>query len=422
MQNCHTIKAQAWQEALATHPDKAFAAFILRGIQQGFKIGFAAESVNLRLREGNLLSALAQPDVVDKYLHEEQQANRIIRVSPSEDTLALGIHCSPFGVIPKRNRPNKWRLIVDLSAPQGHSVNDGISKELATLSYVSVDEVVEGILQHGKCTMMAKMDIRQAYRNIPVHPCDRPLLGMKWKGATFLDAALPFGLRSATLIFSAIADALQWIIKSMGVQWVVHYIDDFITLGSPDSTECEENASTMHVACARVGLPVEPEKDEGPATTISFVGIELDSVAMEIRLPQEKLKRLNDELSAWRGKKACKKRELLSLIGLLSHACKAVRAGRSFLRRLIDLSMVVRLSVDARSDIEWWVQYVESWNGIQMMRAVKGATPSAGMASGSWGCGAYAGPHWFMLKWAGPISECHITVKEMVPIVIAAAL
>ena len=179
---------------------------------------------------------------------------------------------------------------------------------------------------------------------------------MKWKGdILYLDAALPVGLRSAPLIFSAVADALQWIMESMEVQWVVHYIDDFVTLGVPDSTECEENISIKRNACDRVGLPIEHEKDEGPATTISFVGIELDSVAKEIRLPQETLKRLKEELSAWRSRKACKKRELLSLIGLLSHACKAVRAGRSFLHRLIDLSMVpqhldhyVRLNLDAR--------------------------------------------------------------------------
>ena len=137
-----------------------------------------------------MVSALEQPDIVDKYLHEEQQANRIIRVPPSEDTLALGVHCSPFGVIPKRNRPNKWRLIVDLSAPQGHSVNNGISKELATLSYVSVDEVVEGILQHGKGTMMTKVDICQTYKNIPIHPCDRPLLGMKWEKYSWMQPYL----------------------------------------------------------------------------------------------------------------------------------------------------------------------------------------------------------------------------------------
>ena len=99
----------------------------------------------------------------------------------------------------------------------------------------------------------------------------------------------------------------------MGGQWVAHYIDNFITLGAPDSTEREDNAPTMHEACTRVGLQVEPEKDEHPATTISYVGTdsELDSVAMEIRLPIEKLKHLKEELSVWRGRKACKKRVTL---------------------------------------------------------------------------------------------------------------
>ena len=280
--------------------------------------------------------------------------------------------------------------------------------------------------------MMAKMDIRQAYRNIPIHPSDRVLLGMQWRGATYVDATLPFGLRSAPIIFSALADALQWIMERMGVQWVAHYIDDFITIGDPDSFECKENAVIMHSACDRVGLPVEPEKDEGPTTTLSFIGIELDSIALEIRLPRDKLQRLRETLGSWREKKSCKKRELLSLIGLLSHACKVVRAGRSFLRRLIDLSTIpkhldhfVRLNAESRSDIEWWVQYCESWNGIQMMHAGNSGTPVATVtsdASGSWGCGAYSGSSWFMLKWVGSISESHITVKELVPVVISAAI
>ena len=111
-----------------------------------------------------------------------------------------------------------------------------------------------------------------------------------------------------------------------------NYIDDFVTVGPPDFQECEHNTTIMHETCEEVGLPTEPEKDEGPATTISFLGIELDTVALEIRLPAEKLERLRTELGKWRGKKACRKRDLLSLIGVLSHACKAVRAGRSFLR------------------------------------------------------------------------------------------
>ena len=114
------LKLQAWQDALSDYPDKTFAAYILRGIERGFKIGFDTELVKLRL--------------VERYLHEELQANRVVKIHPSDDMKGLGIQCNPFGVIPKKNKHNIWRLIVDLSAPQGHSVNDGITKELASLS------------------------------------------------------------------------------------------------------------------------------------------------------------------------------------------------------------------------------------------------------------------------------------------------
>ena len=52
-----------------------------------------------------------------------------------------------------------------------------------------------------------KMDIESAYWIIPVHPEDRALLGVKWKGELIFDECLPFGLRSAPKIFTAVADA-----------------------------------------------------------------------------------------------------------------------------------------------------------------------------------------------------------------------
>ena len=69
------------------------------------------------------------------------------------------------------------------------------------------------------------------------------------------------------------------------------------------------------------GLPTEPEKDEGPATTVSVLGLELDSVKLEICLPADKLSHLKSSLASWQSKKVC---DPLSLIGLLSHAAKAV--------------------------------------------------------------------------------------------------
>lgn len=426
------LKLEAWQELLKWHPDQEFADYILRGIEFGFRIGFNSQRVSLKSRGKNMHSTREHPQVVSKYLEEEARLSRIVDIGPAEAAKSLNIHCSPFGVIPKKNTPNKWRLIIDLSAPENHSVNDGILKELASLSYMSIDDVVAAVLSRGKGTLLAKMDVRQAFRNIPVHPSDRGLLGMQWEGRVFLDKVLPFGLRSAPLLFSAVADALAWMMQQRGVGWLDHYIDDFVTAGAPNSDECQQNVSIMKAVCEETGIPIALDKDEGPASTIGVLGIELDTVAMAIRLPPGKLNRLKSELANWRNRKVCKKRELLSLIGSLSHACKAVRAGRTFLRRLIDLSTTVqqldrhvRLSISARSDIEWWFQYCSCWNGISMMSTVNKANPDITMlsdASGSWGCGALSGLDWFQLQWAGPISNYHITIKELVPIVLAAAV
>ena len=125
-------------------------------------------------------------------------------------------------MIPKKHKPDKWRLIVDLSAPANVSVNDGIERELCSVSYISIDTVVKQINLLGQGTQLAKLDIKQAYRMAPIHPTDGLLLAMKWRGKTFIDKALPFRLRSAPLIFTSIADALQFMMEARGANPVLH--------------------------------------------------------------------------------------------------------------------------------------------------------------------------------------------------------
>ena len=423
------MRLDVWQSYLSSHPDKNFVEYLLRGIKDGFRIGFRAAAVQLKSRKANMLSVFDHPQVVTEYIKEEVQANTMHRV---ENALAKNVHCSPFGVIPKKNKPNKWRLILDLSSPDGQSVNDGIDKDLASLTYISVDDVVAVIRRAGKGALLGKMDIKQAYRNVPVSAKDRHLLGMQWDGQVFIDGVLPFGLRSAPLIFTAIADALQWVIQNDGARWIFHYIDDFITVGEPESDKCVANMTRMQRISYELGLPIEEKKTEGPSTCLTFLGIELDTRAMVMRLPEIKLTQLNQALAEWQRKKTVRKRELLSLIGTLSHACKVVRSGRAFLRRLITLSTgakrldhFIRLSKCARSDIVWWYTYSKGWNGVSMMSVVNRTSPEFSLttdASGSWGCGGFSNTQWFSLKWATKAMSLHITVKELIPITIAAGL
>ena len=92
-------------------------------------------------------------------------------------------------------------MILDLSFPNGSSVNDGISHEDASVSYQGLDAAIERVVLAGRGALMGKFDIKNAYHNIPVHVDDRHLLGMRWKGKYFVDLALSFGLRSAPAIF-----------------------------------------------------------------------------------------------------------------------------------------------------------------------------------------------------------------------------
>ena len=88
-------------------------------------------------------------------------------------------------------------------------MNDNIDETLCSLFYISIEDAVQEIMAKGQGSQLAKIDIQSAYRNIPVHPEDWNLLGMVWGNSLFIDTTLPFGLRLAPKIFTAVADAAE---------------------------------------------------------------------------------------------------------------------------------------------------------------------------------------------------------------------
>lgn len=149
------------QAELRDYPDQSAAAYVLTGLREGFHIGFDASSVSLQSSSSNMRSALEHPSVVDDYLQVEVSCGRV--AGPFATPPVPGLHVSRFGVIPKNNQPGKWRLILDLSSPEGHSVNDGIPKTPFSVQYVTVDAFVAGIMARGRGTLMAKFDVASAY-------------------------------------------------------------------------------------------------------------------------------------------------------------------------------------------------------------------------------------------------------------------
>ena len=410
---------------LESHPDAAFARYIYEGLCNGFRVGFDHHQCSLRSQGTNHPSSLIKEGVVDDRLSSEIEASRLLGpIAPHWKPL---IHVSPMGLAPKPHVNNKFRLIVDLSHPRGFSVNDGIPPSLCSLRYSSVDDAVEIVKHLGRDTQLVKLDIKDAYRIIAVHPDDYHLLGISWRGEVYVDRALPFGLRSAPKIFSAVADVIAWVLHKEGIKYQLHYLDDFLFLEAPGTSQSLAIAMKMFQA---LDIPIATHKTEGPATTLVFLGILIDTHRFELRLPAEKLLHLQSTLQQWVERRSCTRRELGSLLGHLSHAATVVRQGRTFLRQLFPLLSLdrashhrIRLNAGARADLRWWRAFLQDWNGTSFFPV---ATPSVEVisdASGSFGCGAFSISHgWFQLEWPASWQDTNIAAKELVPIVIAAAL
>ena len=236
-----TRTSTAWERALALHPDQALARYICNGLRCGFRVGFRHSSP-LKSAPANMLSANQHPEVISEYLHKERSLGRMLGpFSEAELGRLPPLHINRFGVVPKGHNTGKYRLITDLSFPPGSSVNDGIDPALCSMVYTTVDEVAALVMQLGRGSLLAKVDIESAYRLLPVHPQDRVLQAMKWGGQVYIDPMLPFGLRSAPKILTrwrthcvgifnsqeSITCSTTWMITS----WLHHQIPQFANIG-----------------------------------------------------------------------------------------------------------------------------------------------------------------------------------------------
>jgi len=161
-------------------------------------------------------------------------------------------------------------------------------------------------------------------------------------------------------------------------------------LGHPASQECQNS----------LGVPLAAEKIKGPSTTLTFLGITMDTLKMEISLPEPKLLRIRHTVQDGLTKQRAKKREILSLFGLLQHEAKMVRGGKTFVSRMYSTTAQIKemdykrcLNLVFRSDLCWWHVFLESWNSLSLLRSADvPKTPVHYIqsdASDTWGCAAY---------------------------------
>ena len=336
---------------------------------------------------------------------------------------------SPIGVVPKK-APGKFRIIHHLSYPKDLSINAGISKHYTTVRYHTVDMAIKVILQIGQGAFLAKTDIKSAFRLLPVSPEDYHLLGFFFQNQFYYDKVMPMGLSISCQIFEEFSSALQWIAQNRGgVEHMLHILDDFLFI-SPSEQQSHQDLESFKTICDQLGVPLAPEKTEGPAKCLAFAGIELDTTRLEARLPAGKLHKYTALAHEHSRKKKATLREMQSLIGALNHCCYIIPMGRAFLRRLIDLTKGItqphhhiRYTNEARADLKIWATFLDQFNGRAMLLPDSWDAPEVLLvytdASHTLGFGAVFGNKWFSGTWPDHWQQFHINLLELFPILAA---
>lgn len=87
----------------------------------------------------------------------------------------------------------------------------------------------------------------------------------------YVDQALPFVLRSAPKLFTAVADAIGWALVQVSAPYIIHYLDDLLFFVPPTNHYPDTCLSTVLVTASLLGVPVAKDKIEGPSTVVTFV-------------------------------------------------------------------------------------------------------------------------------------------------------
>lgn len=317
-------------------------------------------------------------------------------------------HVSAMGVVDKNDmgRPVGLRRICNLSDSPLEAVNSCIERLRCECS--SFDSVLEAIatLSQTSDIYMFHLDVKGAFRLIPVRAQDWHLQVFKWKGRYLFDLVLVFGCRTSPPIWRRVGSALEYIFSLLPRLTVKHHVDDFLFLVAVDrgkppalhdaksvsvavagSTERKQigiQPNTPKVAVdsfvnvldvgAELGVPWSWEKTKIPTQLLIHLGIGLDTSAMTAFVPPARLSHTLDVIGTFIAEAEAKggttRPVLQSLIGKLSFVCRVFPPGRCFLNRLLSL---LRIFGDAPSipveawllaDLYWWQASLPKWKGI----------------------------------------------------------
>ncbi|KAM9954675.1 hypothetical protein ACTFIW_003275 [Dictyostelium discoideum] len=224
---------------------------------------------------------------------------------------------------------------------------------------------------------MVKLDIKKAYLHVLVDPQYRDLFRFVWKGSHYRWKTMPFGLSTAPRIFTMLLRPVLRMLRDINVS-VIAYLDDLLIVGSTKE-ECLSNLKKTMDLLVKLGFKLNLEKSVLEQTqSITFLGLQIDSVSMKLLVPKEKKKSVIKEIRNFLKLDCCSPRKLAGLKGKLIALKDAVIPFRLYTRRTNkfhsqcltlangDWDQSFPIPQDVKSEISHWLTVLNQWNGKEI--------------------------------------------------------
>ena len=323
------------------------------------------------------------------------------------DSTPTCIHA--LGAVPKAS--GGYRTITDCSRPDGLSVNDHMDSLAKKFEFKQM-EYATSMITNGSYLFV--VDIQVAYRAVCIDPDHWRIQGFRWgdddEETLYIDQRMCFGARTAPYYFSLVSDFIQRTLTKEGNLKLMNYTDDFLVVADTEEG-CLAGQYTVTSFLRYLGFYVAWSKVTAPSTEAQYLGIIVDTLKMELRMPEGKLDKMNSLLGTYSNKSWISKKDLERLTGLLGHCAQCVRGGRIFCRRLYSLykQMVqknlggIQIPSMTRDDIRWWSKFGRTFNGAAIINNTLSDYPVHTDASKE-GFACVMGSDWVAGTWTTPLT------------------
>jgi hypothetical protein len=324
---------------------------------KGAKVKYNSQNGNSSFKHGRLIT-----DTIATWVKKGHV------IGPFSTPPFFDLNISPLMAIEQKT---KVRPILNLSAPEGSSLNDAVDKiKLRKLTMSSAKKFSQTLLKLGRNAKFAKSDLVDAYKLIPIHPCNWKYYGFKWLGKFFVDTTTPFGSNTAPANFDDVGETVMNIVQTIcnTPKILIHRQLDDVPVISPECSDlANQFSSTYKKICKSLNIEMAPNcihKDKAfDVTTKGIVlGIEFNSENLTWKLPATKWNDSIWMINEFLKQDKCTLLELQKLHGKINdfaQICPFVKGFRFHQNKTlqefeISNSKHITISLDLKKELNIW--------------------------------------------------------------------